>query len=322
MIPHFLLTNSKTGRRLTPFERSVLLRVVREFISDFASARESNVCSTLFEAFHYTQLSSGYSPVTSAEFENKGFDFQSAKAKLLKQSPTHSYDFTWMQCATLCALISISPSPTQPYRLPPSPTAHWQQQLADSFDEEMAIFRHNPDPAVYKAFICSNFAFSNKPVETKILGLTGLDAWIASVVGLLLEKLSRRNQTQKNYLDTFRELLCFVSTLLVEVFRQLAEDWQSEELEVDTESNHLDHRKNFVLHMSRNASRILFLTSLSRPSLAIDAHWSTRVVFRNLEDIYDRYIPEIADDFKSSYPLGSNGSWSFLSLAVIDQINE
>lgn len=74
--------------------------------------------------------------------------------------------------------------------------------------------------------------------------------------------------------------------------------------------------------MSRSAPRILSLPSFSTTLLAMDAYWVSTLVHKNLRDIYNCYVAELAEDSKPIQRLGSNGSLYCLPPAVIDHFTE
>lgn len=91
----------------------------------------------------------------------------------------------------------------------------------------MVIVRHDAGQAVHSAFIGIDPVSSITPVETTIVALARLDAYIVSVIELLLEKESSGGRRQKDYFDSFGKLLCSVTTQLVKAVCQFVEYWQA-----------------------------------------------------------------------------------------------
>lgn len=87
---------------------------------------------------------------------------------------------------------------------------------------------------------------------------------MASVIHLLRDKKYRGGRRQKIHSETPGKILRSASTQLVVAVCQLAEYRHSEEFETDTDSDSDDVRRSSVSEMSRSATRILILFSLSR----------------------------------------------------------
>lgn len=90
---------------------------------------------------------------------------------------------------------------------------------------------------------------------------------------------------------------------------------------MDTESSSVDLHKKPVVDMFRIAPPcILFLFSLLRLFLAIDAHLFNKLVSKIFGDFHECYVAELAEDFRSIDRLDSNGSRSSLLNAVTDHV--
>lgn len=74
---------------------SVLLKVVRQSVSDILSTRNRIPCSTLLPALYYNRLLCLRIPVTPTDFGQKRSKREWAEANLVKQDSSDVYDFSW-----------------------------------------------------------------------------------------------------------------------------------------------------------------------------------------------------------------------------------
>lgn len=189
---------------------------------------------------------------------------------VIHQDPGDTYDIGWWQGASLFAL---TPTSTRPISLSGSlqgPTSLLQQQLPNSSDKEMVIFRYDAGIAISNGSIDLDPPSSTTPVETTRLALSRPDVWTALVIKLFREKERREGRRQKDYCDTFRKSPRAATSQLVELFNHFAGRWYPEKLKDDTRTDSVEFRKKVVFERSRSATRIMLLSPLSRASSAVD----------------------------------------------------
>lgn len=162
--------------------------------------------------------------------------------------------------------------------------------MPESSDKKIVPFLHDTCPAVYSFLIVVGVAFSITSSETIVVGLAGPVVWNTFVINRLRQKASRRGRRQKEYSDTFENLLCSAITQLIEDVRQSTEYWHLDEFEVDAKSSFLDLRRKFVIDILCAAASIVTRPSLSTAFPAIDTYWFSTFVSRNFGDIQDSYI--------------------------------
>lgn len=159
----------KTGRRLCSFKHSRPSQNLATLHLRQGKRRERIFCDTVLQALYYSHPLFRFNSVTSAVFEIKRFDLQSAEAKLLKQGLADTLEFGRWRCIPLSALTTASRSPALSSTPPPSLVSLSQQPLSDRFEEEMVIFRHNAGPAVDNAFIDLDPISSTELIKTVVI---------------------------------------------------------------------------------------------------------------------------------------------------------
>lgn len=201
--------------------------------------------------------------------------------------------------------VSVSTfTAASPSLIPPSSSASSHtylphQDLLQSSDEDIVVFRYDANPAVYGVFFGFDAASAAPLADTTILAPALLDAENASVIGLLRKKDSPGGRRQKKYSDSFGQIFQSDTTSLASAVRQLAEYWHPDELKVGTHSIFLNLCKTFVVDMFRSGTRIVFFRSLFKTYLDIEGHWLHLFFSSKLGRFLDCYVVDHADDFES-----------------------
>ncbi len=138
--------------------------------------------------------------------------------------------------------------------------------------------------------------------ETSIVALTRLDAWIATVVQLLVPMEKRGGGRQRDYNHFFHQNHRCAMHQLIHYIYDFVKYWEPGELAVDQDAPDNDYRGS-ICDMDRTATRILYYALHETYYIAVRSEWFSTYISSCLGTVHDCYIAKISNDWTSIAPL-------------------
>ena len=322
----------------TVSSNKAMISRVKQSLSDMISNRKRQVRDELFQSLKYFSLKSSHDRRRETPLFDKSLEIETAKQKLLRhvsqgdsQTEPHVSSFT-LDYSTwrVQPLVNLTSDGTTANELSTAdlPVDKPTQISVDTLDDEsensneygdarnplntscLGLFTNGLARHLWTLFIgfdpndedhddSNNEATSI--TETSILSLTRLDAWITTVVQLLVVNETRGGGRQRDYINTFHtHYVAATNQLLSRVF-QFVKHWEPQELQVC--EVHGENFKEAVLNMERVATIILHCPIQNKYYIAVKAEWFRCYISSCMGTVHDCYIAVVSDDWKNIDPL-------------------
>ena len=279
---------SKTETLNVLVSNNTLLMKMKQSLSDACSTRKRQARDHLFIVLKYNRLVSRFQISDSSEIAAKILEIETAKGKLRKKVPgTESYDFGWWRTATRMELERLHENPST------TNNANDDQQEKD----QLLLFRDQDILKTYHLFLGYVPNSCGSIVETSIVSLARLDAWINCVVELLIPHEKRGGHRQRLYGDAFFSMLRLSLMQLLGTFYAYVRKWNDWELESPVVGEDTETRKKNFLEMNREATLIVKCPKSQRYFLTIQDEWFLKYISKDLGHVHDCYIAKVSEDF-------------------------
>ena len=291
-----------------------LLSRFRQCLSDNISLRKKDSKDELFRLLHFTKLTSTPDRFQNISNTSKSYQVKTAKLKLLKITSSGVIDYSWWRKAgkeelqipcTDASLVADSHSEEEPIWDVPLPLEGNNHQCGKSL---MGVLCNTVSLPVYHIFLGYNPKDeTNACVSNTFLSISRLDAWIATVVQLLVEKESRGGGRQKIYNDTFMNHYNASVQQFIGETRKFVQYWAPHELELPTAelpTASTVQMKEAFLSMERDVTVIVHSRKYETTYISVKHSWFSQFITPLLGEIHDCYIARIRNDWTSIELLG------------------
>ena len=153
--------------------------------------------------------------------------------------------------------------------------------------------------------------------ETSIVVLTRLDAWIATVLQLLVPSEKRGGGRQRDYNHFFHQNhICSMHQLIQSIY-DFVNYWEPGELRVpNVDSNNY---RAAVCNMNRTATRLLHCGLQNAFFIAVRSDWFNTYISSCIGTVHDCYIAKVSDDWSTIIPLTTTAMWDSRPMDIHDQ---
>ena len=144
-------------------------------------------------------------------------------------------------------------------------------------------------------------------VETSILLLARLDAWIMTVLVCSTTEGLKGGLRQKVYNETFEKYLSLATSQIIKSLYMFVQNWEPEDLKFaplapsdSTTTDDGDGRDlDSIFQKTYEACVPVYIPSLDKAYLAIKADWFSQYVGNDIGIVHDCYIGQFSSDFKT-----------------------
>jgi len=208
-----------------------------------------------------------------------------------------------------------------------SPNCEESQENGNEEEEKYGLFRNESAKTVWAQFknvkkgqssvtlvaqVVGEEEGEKETPESTILQLARLDAWVMTVLKCMVAEETRGGHRQREYIDTFKELLPIAMGQLSGELYDWVEAWEPEDLTTTTAEDvdgglSVGERKKEVFNKEYQACVPVYVPETGLTYLAIQEEWFRKYVGEELGKIYDCYIAVFSDDYNQLKKLGSVG---------------
>lgn len=277
-----------------------LLTKMRQSLSDCASNRKRMARDDFFVSMGYTRLASRFPTLTEEDHRCRGVEVDLAKERVLANVRGRGL----LQLVTDIDCGWWRTGPVRDIHRSPLQTV-WEDNHSES---SLVLFRDKRAVQTYHTFLGYAPNRTGMVVETSILNLARLDAWVCTVVTLVSVREERGGRRQKLYSDTFHNMLMTSASQLVGTLRAYVEYWHPEELQIPPEADSLETREKAVLEMVREATLVVKSIEMGTYFIALNNAWFQTYVTTVMGDVHDCILATVDDEFSAISPLGVSAS--------------
>ena len=268
---------------------------LKQSLSDACSTRKRSARDHLLLSLNYKRLVSRYQTADQDDASARTIDIQVLKERLRKKiSDADEYDFGWWRTAPK---TEVQRKPSVGPELVVCTNSEESGNIVLFRDQEVISTMHN--------FLGYVPCQGEVVIETSIVSLARLDAWINCVVELMTDNDKRGGQRQQVYGDAFHSMLGKATKQLLGTLYSYVQEWNEWELESPIEGQLLETRKEKVFGISREATIIVHCPSSNEFFIAIQSDWFEKYVTKELGVVHDCYIAKITQDFREILCIGT-----------------
>ena len=158
------------------------------------------------------------------------------------------------------------------------------------------------------------------PVSTSFLTIPRLDAWIVTVVQLLVPRESRGGGRQKIFSDRFMNNFNIAVDQFVGRVREFVQYWAPHKLQIPYSD--VPSYKGAILSTKRDITMVLFSEKFNIFFISVRHDWFSKFITPQLGSVHDCYIAKIEDDFKSIVLLGETVPEKQLRQSSLEQLEQ
>lgn len=305
LIPEIRQQTIKTFQDCTIF-----VNKIKQLLSDAISNRKRQVRDELFSSLLYFQLKSNHDRRSSTPIFSISEEIAKAKRNIIGLSGTSQKDYSLWRTLKIEDLSSNGTIPDI-FRDKKFPTDIPSDSEPDpSFDADdnpmnrpvFGVHVNELSFHIWTTFLGYNpLAAEDRPTETTFLSITRLDAWICTVVELLVDKTQRGGGRQRDFMHTFHANFIAATNQFISSIYKFVEYWAGDELHVDIDANL--NSKDCIVNMEREATVILYSPKDDVYYIAVRSDWFTKYISPNMGIVHDCYIARISSDWSSIQPL-------------------
>ena len=292
----------------------ILMNKLKQHLTDSVSNRKRSVKDELFWILKYFSLRSQNDRRKDVPLFTKLEEIRLAQQNLVHNAPSTgptsvcNRQYNWWRTTDVCSLTSDQRSPNMAStddivkdrvdRIPEEPEDDSSTESSMYRVSLMGIHRNEISFHLWVIFLGYNPIFDMEhPTETTILSIARLDAWLATVVDLLVENNKRGGGRQRDYNNLFHTHFIQSTHQLVSDIFHFVKYWVPHELElcIEAQTDLRDH----IIKMDREATVLLFSPSNSVYYIAVKNDWFYKFISPNMGIVHDCYIAKVAEDWKT-----------------------
>lgn len=133
----------------------MLVKILRQAISDLSSTRKRTARSNLFRAFSYQHRLFRYTPLPPQNFKNKRKELQAAKRKFLTLTTDRAWDLSCWRGPPISSVAFTARDSSHPFFPSHTQVSDIESDASGSSlpQDHVVLFRHNAGTALYQALI-------------------------------------------------------------------------------------------------------------------------------------------------------------------------
>ena len=313
----------------------VMIGKVKQSLSDCISNRKRSVRDELFNILRYFSLKSSHDRRKHTPIFTKEEEIKLAKEKLLGECSTdtgtrvdnHILEYSAWRSAPIEQLScdGTVPENLQDLDCRVDKPVLYDDDSSDSDDDGsgdiprdsetnrssadsvfktscLGLFTNEFSTQLFNMFIGFDpYEDPDNVCETSIVSLTRLDAWVATVVQLLVCTEKRGGGRQRDYSHFFHRNHMGAVSQFTQIAYRFVHYWAREELEVP-ETGGSSSRERIINH-PRTATIILHESLSNRYYIAIRSDWFSKYISSCMGIVHDCYIARISDNWTSIDPI-------------------
>lgn len=296
----------------------VMISRLKQLISDCISNRKRQSRDALFCSLEYFSLCHiGVSRQRKAHFDKKE-EISRCKRHLIRKNTQGIIDFGWWRSARI-EQIHVMASGKESGKITAVEASLEDERSVDNpYDEPepvegiegmygtniLGLLKNEISTSILHTFMGYNPTEDPEhKTETTIMILPRLDAWLVTVIEMLMECETRGGARQKKYTGRFMDNIRVATDQLVGNIREFVTFWAPEELEIPTCG--VGEQKDAILSIDRKATRIVHSRMLNRIYIAVREDWFCEYITPILGKVKDCYICRITDDWSTIEALGT-----------------
>ena len=287
----------------------VMISKVKQHLSDAVSNRKRLVRDEFFCILKYFSLKSTHDRRKQKPLFEKDEEITKAKTAILHYKTPGVLDYSRWRTARIEDLTSDSSVPealtAENIRMDDIEEYEGEDSEACSSDHATVyggVMRNELSFHLWTQFLGFDpFPNGDKQVATTFLSMTRLDAWIATVVQLLVNTERRGGKRQREFSDCFFNNFQSATYQFVSNIYNFVKHWHPNELQVPVPTD--GDFKKASTSMNREATVILFYPIDNVYYLAVQSEWFGKYVSANMGTVHDCYIARFSDDWKEIIPL-------------------
>lgn len=276
----------------------------KQIMSDTIGRRKRIAKDVFFDMFNYKSLKTSYDRMDKP-VHSRSEEIKIAKERLIKENVEGMIDYSWWRMGRSNQLYITEEVPDQ---MKDEEVMHPLTEPAEEENrfsvESFSLFRVESRMQVLRKFIGYDVDCGNDgAVDSTILGIARLDAWMVTVIKLLKDSDNKGGARQKEYANTYNKHLRLATQQLIGEIRCFVQYWCPEELQVPQISGN-DHR-SAILGVHRSATLIIQVPSTGEIYIALKASWFNEYICSEIGLIHDCYLAKVSSTWDEIYVLGS-----------------
>ena len=282
---------------------------VRQCLTDSMSIRKRDAKDSFLSELKYYRLLTTQDKSYDYLTDSKETEISLIQSKLLKENSMGIVDFGWWRRAPLQELrcgsenvegdVVESPSdeledshfsPDNPLQLENN---HYPfgKTLLDVFLNRLSV-------AILHNFLGFNPCMAGgHKTEVSFLCVPRLDAWLVTVIQLLVVSEKRGGGRQKSYADRYFNNFILATAQFVASIRQFVQYWFPNELQVPSTSKNQQERMESILSLDREATVVVRSEQVDSIFIAVKSEWFSEYITPLMGTVHDCYIATISNDW-------------------------
>ena len=284
---------------------------VKQHLSDALSNRKRVVRDTLFSLLKYYNLRSCHERRKEVPLFEKTEEIKLAHQKLIPRIESGNKDYSRWRTLNITELTSDGSMPdilsknSVPMDISNDLNGYNDEELSQYNRSVMGIHKNEISFHVWKEFLGYNPILNqDRPAETTFLSITRLDAWIFTVVELLVENQQRGGARQRDFSRSFHNNFKEATYQFISSVFGYVNYWADDELKVGDVVD--GDFKEAVTSLERVATVILYSPVDETHYIAVRSDWFRKYISPNFGIVHDCYIAKISSDWRNIIPLVSN----------------
>jgi len=282
---------------------------VRQCLTDNLSIRKRDAKDSFLSALKYYRLLTIQDKNNDYLTDSKETEISIIQSKLLKENSMGIVDFGWWRRAPLQELMcrsdnvegdvdgSLSDELEDSHFSPDNPL-----QLENNhhpFGKTLlGVFLNRLSVAILHKFLGFNPSVPGvHNTEVSFLCVPRIDAWLVTVIQMLVVSEKRGGGRQKNYADKFFNNFILATAQFVASIRQFVQYWFPNELEVPSTSGNQQERMQSILSLDREATVVVRSEQVDSIFIAVKSEWFSEYITPLIGTVHDCYIASISSDW-------------------------
>lgn len=292
---------------------------VKQFLSDSVTNRKRTVRDELFSVLKYFTLPTSHDRRKFKPMFTKGEEIEFAKDKLISTNGSGDVNFSHWRTTSVNSLTSDGTFPEilNDKNFPVDLVEDLNGQFDEDSDGDTDVNEHNPCYTSILGIHRNEISFhlwtqflgynpiedKDHPVETTFVSITRLDAWIATIVELLIDNGRRGGGRQRDFGRLFHDNFNKATFQFVDKVFKFVEYWAS--AEVTLEDSEDDSIAQKFKTMERKATVLLHCPVEQIYYIAVNSEWFREYISPNFGVVHDCYIAKLNTEENRIIPLAN-----------------